>query len=198
MADPSHPDGGHRTLEQRARLRREARSFQRRLAILLIALVGVIVAGTVALSLVEHYSLGYGFVLALDTVTTLGSIQTPHNTSGRVVIVALEILGIGTLFYGLATVAEFFVSGQLTGLLGERRTQRMIDSYSDHVIVCGFGRVGRQVARDLQRAGVTHGRDRCRAHQPRDGGGDGHPLHRELRGRRRGAASRPGSGGPGR
>ena len=155
MADPSHPDGGHRTLEQRARLRREARSFQRRLAILLIALVGVIVAGTVALSLVEHYSLGYGFVLALDTVTTLGSIQTPHNTSGRVVIVALEILGIGTLFYGLATVAEFFVSGQLTGLLGERRTQRMIDSYSDHVIVCGFGRVGRQVARDLQRAGVT-------------------------------------------
>jgi hypothetical protein len=36
-------------------------------------------------------------------------------------------------------VAEFFVSGQLTGRLRERRTQRMIDSYSDHVIVCGFG-----------------------------------------------------------
>jgi voltage-gated potassium channel len=155
LADPTQPDSRHRTLEQRTRLRREARSFQRRLAILLLAVVVVIVAGSVALSLVEHYSVGYGFVLTLDTVTTLGSIQTPHNTGGRVVVVLLEFLGIGTLFYGLATVAEFFVSGQLTGLLDERRTQRMIDSYSDHVIVCGFGRVGRQVARDLQHAGVA-------------------------------------------
>ena len=65
--------------------------------------------------------------------------------------VGLELLGIGTLFYGLATVAEFFVSGQLSGLLEERRTQKMIDSYSDHYIICGFGRVGRQVARDLRR-----------------------------------------------
>ena len=146
-------DSRHPQLEQRTRARREARNFQRRLLVLLVALAAVVVAGSLALSLVEHYSVGYGFVLTLDTVTTLGSIQTPHNTDGRVVIVILEILGIGTLFYGLATVAEFFVSGQLTGLLGERRTQRMIDSYSDHVIVCGFGRVGRQVARDLRNAG---------------------------------------------
>lgn len=154
MADPRASDPRHRTLEQRSRLRREARSFQLRLAILLAALAVVIVAGSVALALVEHYSVAYGFVLTLDTVTTLGSIQTPHNAAGRVVIVTLEILGIGTLFYGLATVAEFFVSGQLSGLLDEWRTQRMIDSYSDHVIVCGFGRVGRQVARDLKRAGT--------------------------------------------
>ena len=66
------------------------------------------------------------------------------------VVVFLELFGIGTLFYGLATVAEFFVSGQLNGLLTERRTQRMIDSYTDHFIICGFGRVGRQVARDLR------------------------------------------------
>ena len=151
----SDPDNRHRQLEQRTRARREARSFQRRLLVLLVALVAVVVAGSIALSLVEHYSVAYGFVLTLDTVTTLGSIQTPHNTGARIVIVTLEILGIGTLFYGLATVAEFFVSGQLTGLLGERRNQRMIDSYSDHVIVCGFGRVGRQVARDLRDAGAA-------------------------------------------
>ena len=72
------------------------------------------------------------------------------------IIVALELLGIGTLFYGLATVAEFFVSGQLSGLLDERRTQKMIDSYTDHYIICGFGRVGRQVARDLRAAGARY------------------------------------------
>ena len=70
--------------------------------------------------------------------------------------VGLELLGIGTLFYGFVTVAEFFVSGQLSGVLEERRIQKMIDSYSDHYIICGFGRVGRQVARDLRAAGAKH------------------------------------------
>jgi voltage-gated potassium channel len=70
--------------------------------------------------------------------------------------VGLELFGIGTLFYGLATVAAFFVSGQLSGVLEERRIENMIDSFSDHYIVCGFGRVGRQVSRDLRVAGAHH------------------------------------------
>ena len=91
----------------------------------------------------------------LDTITTLGTIPEPHDSAGRVLKVGLELLGIGTLFYGLATVAEFFVSGQLSGVLEERRVQRMIDSFTDHFIICGFGRVGRQVARDLRAAGAS-------------------------------------------
>jgi voltage-gated potassium channel len=142
--------------QQRVRARRELALFTRRLGILLTALVVLIVAGTISFALAEGTSIGYGFVWTLDTITTLGSIQDPHDAAGRVVVVGLELLGIGTLFYGLATVAEFFVSGQLSGLLEERRTQKMIDSYSDHYIICGFGRVGRQVARDLRAAGSQH------------------------------------------
>jgi voltage-gated potassium channel len=84
----------------------------------------------------------------------VGAIPDPHDSGGRGLKVAIELLGIGTLFYGFATVAEFFVSGQLSGVLEERRTQKMIDSHSDHFIVCGFGRVGRQAARDLRAAGA--------------------------------------------
>jgi voltage-gated potassium channel len=140
-------------LAQRAHARRELRLVLRRLRLLLAALAALILAGAFAFSLVEGVSFGYGLVWTLDTVTTLGTISEPRDTGGRIVVAALELLGIGTLFYGLATVAEFFVSGQLSGLLEERRTQRMIDSYSSHYIVCGFGRVGRQVARDLAAAG---------------------------------------------
>jgi voltage-gated potassium channel len=134
---------------------RESRLFVRRLAILLVAIAILILAGTIAYAAVEGTSLAFGFVWTLDTVTTLGTIPDPKDTAGRLVTVGLELLGIGTLFYALATVAEFFVSGQLSGLLDERRTQKMIDSYSDHFIVCGFGRVGRQVVRDLRAAGAT-------------------------------------------
>jgi voltage-gated potassium channel len=136
--------------------RRELRDFTRRLGILLAALVAVIALATIALSITEGTSVGYAFSWTLDTVTTLGAMSDPRDTPGRVIVVLLELFGIGTLFYGLATVAEFFVSGQLTGLLSERRNQRMIDSYTDHFIICGFGRVGRQVARDLGVAGVEH------------------------------------------
>ncbi len=154
LRDPSsRGPGAH---QQRARTRRETRMFTRRLSLLFGALIGLIILGTAAFAVTEGSSVAYSLAWTLDTVTTLGSIQDPHDAAGRVVVVLLELFGIGTLFYGLATVAEFFVSGQLSGLLTERRTQRMIDAYTDHYIVCGFGRVGRQVSRDLRAAGVPH------------------------------------------
>ena len=146
----------HRALEQRAHAQREVRLFMRRLGILMVALVGLVLAGTIGFVVTEGVSVAYGFAWTLDTVTTLGSIHDPGDGGGRVLKVCLELLGIGTLLYALATVAEFFVSGQLSGVLEERRIEKMIDSFTDHYIVCGFGRVGRQVSRDLRAAGAKH------------------------------------------
>jgi voltage-gated potassium channel len=143
-----------RSLQQRLQSRRELWPFVRRFLILLSAIAIVIIAGAIAYAATEGTSVAYGFLWTLDTVTTLGTIPDPRDTGGRIVTVGLELLGIGTLFYALATVAEFFVSGQLSGLLDERRVQKMIDSYAEHFIVCGFGRVGKQVVRDLREAGA--------------------------------------------
>ena len=129
--------------------------FIRRLAILLTALLGLVLAATVAFSILEGVSLGYGFAWTIDTITTVGSMPDPRDTGGRAVKLGLELLGIGMLFCGFVTIAEFFVSGQLTGMLEARRMQKMIDSYTDHYIICGFGRVGRQVARDLLASGAS-------------------------------------------
>jgi voltage-gated potassium channel len=156
MADRPEILARRRARQQRVRARRELQLFIRRLTFLLCALGALTAMGTVGLAIAEHKSIGYAFSWSVDTMTTLGSIPDPKDTGGRVVILFLEFLGIGTLFYGLATVAEFFVSGQLSGLLEERRMQNTIDSFTDHYIICGFGRVGRQVARDLRAAGVQH------------------------------------------
>jgi voltage-gated potassium channel len=127
------------------------KQFVRRVGMLLGALIVLSLVSAVAFSLVEHVSLAFGLVWTLDTVTTLGTVHQPQNTGGRVIVAVLELLGIGSLFYAFATVAEFFVSGHLSGVLEVRRMRRMIDTYSDHYIVCGYGRVGRQVALDLHR-----------------------------------------------
>jgi voltage-gated potassium channel len=144
----------HHSAQQRAWAREELGMFMRRLGILLGVLALLIVAGTAGFAAIEHVSVGYGFEWTIDTITTVGSIPDPHDSGGRALKVGIELFGIVTLFYGLATVAEFFVSGQLSGVLAERRIEKMIDSFRDHYIVCGFGRVGRQVARDLRAAGV--------------------------------------------
>jgi voltage-gated potassium channel len=103
----------------------------------------------------EDTSLWVGFVWTLDTIATVGSIPSPETTGGQVLKVLLIVFGVGTLFYALVALTEFFVAGHV-GLLDERRRQRMVDALSDHYLVCGFGRVGRQVVRDLRAAGAAY------------------------------------------
>jgi voltage-gated potassium channel len=135
---------------------RQLSIFARRIATLASVAVALLLLGATGLVLSEGVSLWYAFRWALDTAATVGGFPQPHSTAGQIVQVALTVLGVGTLFYALATIAEFFVAGHLGDLLAARRMQRMIDSLSDHHIICGFGRVGRQVAGDLAAAGAGY------------------------------------------
>jgi voltage-gated potassium channel len=135
---------------------RELQLFARRLTRLGVVIVGVIGLGTVAFAVSEDLNPWEAFRWSLDVVATVGAAAHPETTAGEVTSTLLIVLGVGTLFYGLVTVTEFFVAGHLAELLHERRTQRMIDATSDHFIICGFGRVGRQVERDLRAAGARY------------------------------------------
>jgi voltage-gated potassium channel len=117
----------------------------------LLGLIGLLLAaGTVGFVLTEDVSAWRGFLWSLDTVATIGSIPDPEDVDGEIVKVVLIVLGVGTLFYAVVTVTEFFVAGHLGELLEDRRTLRRIEDLSNHHVICGFGRVGRQVARDLK------------------------------------------------
>src|SRR5271166_5021534 len=126
--------------------------FARRIAVLGAMVAGLLTLGTVGLAATESVGPWYAFRWTLDIIATIGGFPQPHTTAGQIVDVGLIVLGVGTLFYALATVVDFFVAGHLGDLLAGRRMQNMIDSLSDHHIICGFGRVGRQVARDLRAA----------------------------------------------
>lgn len=127
----------------------------RRASVLVYVVVALMVLGTVGFALSEHVGVWYAFRWTLDTVSTVGGLREPRRAGGEIVQVALIVLGVGTLFYALATLVDFFVAGHLGELLASRRMQMSIDALSDHHIVCGYGRVGRQVARDLVAEGAT-------------------------------------------
>src|SRR3954470_24799995 len=135
---------------------RDFAAFLRRLRTLALVLAAIVALGTLGFALTEDASTWRSFLRTLDILATVGSIPAPETVGGQVVKVALIVLGVGTLFYGLVTVTEVFVSGHLAELLQDRRERKRIDATSDHYIICGFGRVGRQVARDLRAAGARY------------------------------------------
>jgi voltage-gated potassium channel len=134
----------------------QLRIFVRRIAQLAAIVAGLMLLATAGLAISEGVGVWYAFRWSIDTAATVGGFPQPHTTFGQVVQVGLVLVGVGTLFYALATVTEFFVAGHLGDVLTAKRRQRMIDSLTDHYIICGFGRVGRQVARDLHAARASY------------------------------------------
>jgi voltage-gated potassium channel len=132
-----------------ATARREIGHFLRRLVTLLAALTALTLGGATALSLSEHATWWHGFVWAVDIVATIGSLPHPNSVVGELVEILLISFGLGTLFYLLVTFVELFVAGHMTGLLEVWKMERRIEGMSDHFLICGFGRVGQQVARDF-------------------------------------------------
>src|ERR1700730_8365999 len=111
--------------------------FLRRIALLSASGIGLLLLGMVGLALSEDVGLWYALRWALDTAATVGGFPQPRTTTGQIIHEGLIVVGVGTLFYALATVAEFFVAGHLGDPLAAPRTPKMIDSLSEHPIIRG-------------------------------------------------------------
>jgi voltage-gated potassium channel len=125
----------------------------RKLRFGLAALVGILVAGTVG-----YVALGFSVLDAVyqtvTTVTTVGFREVqPLSTGGRVFTIVLILVGVATALYTFTLVLEAVVEGQIQEHLGRKRMERQIGRMADHVIVCGFGRVGRNLAQYVVGAG---------------------------------------------
>ena len=122
----------------------------RRLWISLATLALVIVVGTAG-----YMAFGYSLLDAtfqtVTTVTTVGFGEVHKFGPGeKLFTIALVIVGVGTAAYAAGVLIESFVEDYLGGRLRRRRMERDISSLRDHVIVCGWGRVGNAIARFLK------------------------------------------------
>ena len=134
--------------------RHEVFHFMRRLVFLIVVLMGLLLGGAAAYSGFEGVSFWAGLLWSLDTVATVGSVPQAETLGGQITKVVLITLGLGTMLYVLITLTELFMAGDLSGLLEARRMQSKIAQLKDHYLICGFGRVGRQVARDMEGTGI--------------------------------------------
>lgn len=120
----------------------------------MIALAILTVTGTAGYVWIEDASFADAFYFTIITLTTVGYGETiPLSEAGRWYTVALLLGGVGLAFYTAVALAGFLLEGELRGLLGRRSMEHSIEALRNHVVVCGFGRLGRAVAEKLEVAG---------------------------------------------
>lgn len=128
----------------------------RRVAYAVTALAVVIAGGTVAF----HESLSetwvQSFYRAVVTASLAGLDTVPRNDSARAVSIVMVLAGLTIFAYVASILVEGIAHGVFTGALAERRRRRTIEHLNDHYIICGYGRVGRNVAAEFREAGIEY------------------------------------------
>ena len=124
-----------------------------RLALILVGVV--IVYGTLGYTLIEKWPLQDSLYMTVITISTVGFTEVhPLNDPGRAFTITLILAGVGSLFYTLGAAFELLLSEQFNHWRERKKMQKSIDTLHGHYIICGYGRIGRQVAADLREAAV--------------------------------------------
>jgi voltage-gated potassium channel len=127
--------------------------FRKRFIFIISALLVTQLGGTLGFILIEHYPVFDAFYMTLITISTVGYGEVhPLSYAGRVFNSFLIFFGVTIMLLAVGGMTQAIIELELNQYFGKRRTKKMIDHLKDHYIVCGFGRVGRGAATELQRA----------------------------------------------
>jgi voltage-gated potassium channel len=114
----------------------------------MMLLAAVILAGTAGYVMLERWSWFDSFYMTITTITTIGSGEpAPMNVAGKWWTIAVVSVGFGVLTYTLLRLMTYTLEGRLGSVVVERRMRLRVAGMTGHYILCGFGRVGREIAR---------------------------------------------------
>ena len=129
--------------------------IRRWVTIWLAVVLTIAAVGTLGYVVFLGWSVTDAIYMTVITLTTEGYREVRElDWGGRVWTMLVAVAGVGIIFGTVGFVAETFVAEALSGRRQRRRMERTVEALKEHVIVCGFGRVGATVARELEHAGV--------------------------------------------
>jgi len=156
---------------------RQLRQRVRRAAAALVFTVFVATIGLVALGRHEGQTLSHRFLLAfwdtLNLVSTVGSLAEDFTNAQRIWAMGIIIFGLGIVLYGFGVIQRLLQGGDVFAIYARRRMENELEQHSDHIVLCGYGHVGRavaQVVRKSVRKLVVIERDADAAHEAGEDG----------------------------
>ncbi|MCE5321952.1 potassium channel protein [bacterium] len=123
----------------------------------LAALVALVALGTAGYHILEGWSLLDSLYMTVITLGTVGyEVVQPLDVPGKIFTIVLIVFGVAIVFWAGASLIQALVGEQIWHALQRKRMQKNISKLRNHFIICGFGRMGQQIVKDLQRENVAH------------------------------------------
>ncbi len=111
----------------------------------------VVVVGVGGYMLINRWDFLDSFYMVITTIATVGYGEVhPQGTAGRIFTSALIIVGVATMLYGFGVFAETLADNAFGRYRRERQLQRDLERLRDHFIICGYGRMGTQIAVEFE------------------------------------------------
>ncbi len=126
-----------------------------KLAVAFGGLVAVIAFGTIGLMTIEKMDLVDALYMTVITLSTVGFGEvTPLHPLGRIFVIFLILVGVALAGFTASVIGELVLEGHFSEIFGRRKMESRIGKLNGHFIIAGFGRVGRQVAKEFQKRKV--------------------------------------------
>jgi voltage-gated potassium channel len=114
----------------------------------------ILCVGTSGFMIIEKWSFLDSLYMTIITISTVGFGEVhPLSMEGRMFTAFLIVTCFGTFAYTISMLTSYIVGGEYKLNLREYKVRKKVNRMEGHVIICGFGRVGRQVAEDLRHYG---------------------------------------------
>ena len=127
----------------------------KKLRISLTLLIAVLAFGTVSYYFVEGMGFFDAFYMTIITISTVGFSEiAPLSPLGRVITIVIISTGIIIGAYTIGMVMRVFIEGELKKSFGRKKMEKQITKLRDHYIICGFGRIGELICRELYASGI--------------------------------------------
>lgn len=113
----------------------------------MLFLAVIVVVGILGYSLIERWSILDSVYMVVLTLSTVGFEEVhPLSAAGKIFTIMIIVGGVGSAIYAAGQIGEIIVAGEMSGYRKRKSMDKKIREMKDHSIICGFGRVGHQVA----------------------------------------------------
>ena len=123
----------------------------------LLVMVCVLLFGMIGFMAIENYTIGEAFFMTIITVSTVGFTEVrPLSAHGMFFTSILIIVSMGSYAYVISIVTGYIITGEFTHYFKNYKVNSKISKLENHVIVCGYGRNGKEACINLEKHGIEY------------------------------------------